>query len=72
MKAIVSKKSIRGLVKKDRLPSHIEMFIAGGWLHQVLVANCLEKKFRLWHMAYWASARSLNQTQMTLTWRPVQ
>jgi hypothetical protein len=71
MKAIVSKKSIRELMKTRRLPSHIEMFLGGAWLLEVLKANSLDSKFRLWHLAYRAAARSVNRTQMLLTWRPI-
>jgi hypothetical protein len=73
-KAIVSKQSLRELTKKSRLPSSFQMFLAGGWLLQILSANSLEKKFRLMHLAYWAQARRLSssQTQMLLTWRPIE
>jgi hypothetical protein len=71
MKATVSKQSIRELVKLHRLPSSIRMYLAGAWLHDILVANSLDSKFRLWNMAYWVVARRLNRTQMILTWRPV-
>lgn len=71
MKAIVSKQSIRELTKMSRLPSSLKMFLAGAWLHDILAANKLDGKFRLWHMSYWVTAHSLNQKQMRLTWRPV-
>jgi hypothetical protein len=70
MKAIISKQSLRELTKRRRLPVSFQMFLVGGWLLELLRANSLDKKFRLWHMAYWAQARRLNRTQMTLTWRP--
>ena len=71
MRVIVSKQSIRELVKLNRLPSSIRMYLAGAWLHDILAANSLDSKFRLWSMSYWAVARSVNQKQMVLTWRPV-
>ena len=71
LKAVVSKQSLRELTKKSRLPSSFQMFLAGGGLLELLTANSLDKKFRLWHMSYWASARRLNRNQMTLTWKPI-
>ena len=71
MKAIISKQSLRKLTKRRRLPVSFQMFLVGGWLLELLQANSLDKKFRLWHMSYWARARELNRTQMTLTWRPI-
>jgi hypothetical protein len=71
-KAIVSKKSLRELTGFRRLPSSLTMFLAGGWLLDVLIANNLDKKYKLWHMAYQAHAQELNKTQMTLRWKPIQ
>jgi hypothetical protein len=72
MKAIITKQSLRELMKRRRLPKFVHMFLAGGWLLELLTANSLEKRFRLWHMAYQATARELNRTQMILTWRSIQ
>jgi hypothetical protein len=69
-KATISTQSLRELTKRRRLPVSFQMFLAGGWLLELLQANSLDKKFRLWHMSYWANARRLNRNQMLLTWRP--
>jgi hypothetical protein len=68
----ISKQSLRELTKRSRLPDSFQMFVVGGWLLELLQANSLDKKFRLWHMSYWVSARQLNRTQMLLTWRPTE
>lgn len=69
-KAIISKQSLRELMKRRRLPPIVHMYLAGAWLGDLLRANSLESKFRLWHMAYWAVASELNRTQMILKWNP--
>ena len=68
MKAIVSKQSIRELTKMRRLPPRLKMFLAGAWLQDVLVANGLDKKFRLWNMSYWVVAHSLDSKRMRISW----
>jgi hypothetical protein len=70
MKATISKQSLRELTKRGRLPASFQMFLVGAWLLELLQANSLDKKFRLWHMSYWVSARTLNRNQMQITWRP--
>jgi hypothetical protein len=70
-KAIISKQSLRELTKRSRLPASFQIYLAGGGLLELLTANSLEKKFRLWHMSYWASVRQLNRNQMILTWKPI-
>jgi len=71
-KVTISKQSLRELTKRRRLPVSFQMFLVGGWLLELLRTNSLDKKFRLWHMSYWAKACELNRTQMTLTWRPTE
>jgi hypothetical protein len=70
MKAVVSKRSLRELTRKSRLPPSFQMYMAGGGLLELLTANSLEKKFRLWCMSYWVHVRPLNRNQVSITWRP--
>jgi hypothetical protein len=71
MRAIISKQSIRELTKMSRLPPSIKMFLAGAWLHDILIANSLDQKYKLWSMAYWVTTKSLDNTRLVITWRPI-
>ena len=71
MQAKVSKKSVRDLTKMQRLPTSLKLFLPGACLLEILKANSLDKKFRLWHSTYWVVARSTNPKHMSITWRPV-
>ncbi len=69
MKVKVTKDSVRALTRKKRLPSKFEMFIAGSWLYDVLQANELHEKFKLWNQTYWVTCRSLDARHLVISWR---
>jgi hypothetical protein len=68
MKTVVSKKSLRELTRKRRLPSRFEMFVFGAWLYDLLKANNIDIK--LWHMSYWLKVRSLNRRKSEISFEP--
>jgi hypothetical protein len=65
----VTKDSVRALVNLKRLPRRFRMLVIGSWLYDVLKANGLHEKIRLWHQTYWVVCRSLDARHLTLTWR---
>jgi hypothetical protein len=65
----VSKDSVRNLIGLKRLPRRFRMLVIGAWLYDVLKANGLHEKFRLWNQRYWVVYRSLGSRLALLTWR---
>jgi hypothetical protein len=65
----VSKDSVRTVVHQKRLPRRFKMFVIGAWLYDVLKANGLHEKFRLWNQTYWVVCRSLDARHLVISWR---
>jgi hypothetical protein len=65
----VTKESVRALVGLKRLPSTFRMYVIGAWLYDVLKANGLHEKYRLWNPCYWVRFRSLDTRHLALTWK---
>jgi len=69
MVVTVTKDSVRELVGKRRLPRKFRMFVIGAWLYDVLKANGLHEKIRLWNQTYWVVCRSLDARHLAINWR---
>jgi hypothetical protein len=67
--ARVTKDSVRGIVGLKRLPKRFRMYVAGLWLYDVLKANGLHKKYKLWSETYWVVCKSLDTDRLTIQWR---
>ena len=67
MQVTVSKASVRKLVQRKRLPVNFTMYIAGGWLYDVLKDNNIDH--RLWQMTYWVRCKSKDQKRLTISFK---
>jgi len=65
----VTKQSVRNLTGSKRLPKKFRMYVGGTFLYDVLEANGLSEKKRLWSQVYWISCRSLNRTHLKINWK---
>lgn len=68
---IITKQSLRTLLKRSRLPARIDLFLAGGWLHDLLKANNLTDKYPLYHMAYQVQTRSISPRLVKIMWKEI-
>lgn len=65
----VTKSSVRALVGLKRLPKKFGMLVIGAWLYDILKANNLWEKYRLWNPRYWVRVRSLDSKHFIINWR---
>jgi hypothetical protein len=65
----VSKATLRPLLRRKRLPKHINLFAVGSLLYDILEANDLHKVHRLWNQTYWVSLHSQDRSTMSINWQ---
>ena len=67
-KITVSKRVLRRLIGKKRIPAKFGMLVPGSLLYDLLRSKRLNNEIMLWGLTYWVRIRSVNPKQAAVTW----